>query len=411
MLKYPNSRGLILRKTQESLSSSALVTYEQHVAPESLLAGDVRWFGGSKREPAGYRYSNKSRINVGGMNNPTLIMSTEYDMIYVQEAIEFTVKDWEYATTRLRNGKMSYSQLEADTNPDTAIHWLKQRADQGVTVMLESRHEDNPVYFNRDGSMTQAGVDYIHGVLDALTGVRHARLRKGLWVAAEGQIFDLFDPAIHVVDIADLGPFHEDTRLCARGLPWSWPRWWSIDFGYTNPTVIQRWAEDPDGRLILYAEQYYSRRLVEDHVKTLKAQVHEMDGDRIVTPWAKEPQPGAIIADHDAEDRATFTRHFGQGTNAAKKTVKPGLQATQARFKVQPDGRPRIYFVRDALCERDPELAKAMLPTCTIDELPGYVWNEAKDAPVKENDHGCDPTRYVVAHRDMRTAASIRILG
>jgi len=380
------------------------------VAAEALTTREVRWFGGSKREAACYRYGNKSKINVGGMNNPYLIMSTEYDMIYVQEAIEFTVRDWEMATSRLRNGRMPYQQLIADTNPDTAIHWLKQRADHGATTLLESRHEDNPIYFNRDGGMTAKGAAYM-AKLDALTGVRHARLRRGLWVAAEGQIFDLFDPAVHVIDLADLGPFDSDTRLCAKGLPWQWTRLWSIDFGYTNPTVIQRWAEDPDGRLILYAEQYYSRRLVEDHVRVLKTQVHEMDGDRVTALWAREPQPAAIIADHDAEDRATFHKHFGQATNAARKTVKPGLQAAQARFKIQPDGKPRAYFLRNALHERDPELAKAMLPTCTIDELPGYVWNEAKDAPVKENDHGCDPYRYVVAFRDMRVGASIRILG
>ena len=31
---------------------------------------------------------------------------------------------------------------------------------------------------------------------------------------------------------------------------------WSVDFGFTNPIVIQWWAEDPDGRLYLYRELY-----------------------------------------------------------------------------------------------------------------------------------------------------------
>jgi predicted transcriptional regulator len=40
-----------------------------------------------------------------------------------------------------------------------------------------------------------------------------------------------------------------------------------VDFGYTNPFVMQWWAEDPDGRLYLYREIYRTRRLVEDHAK------------------------------------------------------------------------------------------------------------------------------------------------
>jgi hypothetical protein len=42
---------------------------------------------------------------IGGMDKPTKIMSSEYDFIYVQEAIELTETDWENLTTRLRNGR------------------------------------------------------------------------------------------------------------------------------------------------------------------------------------------------------------------------------------------------------------------------------------------------------------------
>lgn len=387
MLANPGARGLIIRKTQSSLGSSALVTWRTYVLPEALANGTVIYYGGSAEEPPQYRYSNGSRVMIGGLDKATKVMSTEYDVIYVQEAIELTETDWESLTTRLRNGHISFQQLIADTNPDTPTHWLKQRVDRGQTVIYESRHEDNPVYFDDSGAMTPAGREYIEGKLDKLTGPRKLRLRAGLWVAAEGVIYEDWDPAIHVVD-----------RFWP---PKDWPRWWVVDFGYTNPFVLQRWAEDPDGRLFLYAEIYRTRRLVEDHAKDVLEQVRKPGGG-----W-REPMPLAVICDHDAEDRATLERHLGIPTAPATKTVSDGIQAVQARLRPAGDGRPRLFVMRDACRDRDPELVEANKPACTAEEVPGYIWAPAqagkpvKDQPLKQDDHGVDCVRYLVARLDL----------
>jgi phage terminase large subunit len=127
-----------------------------------------------------YNYPNGSNIVVGGLDDSQRVMSTEYDMIYVMEAIETTENDWENLTTRLRNGVMPYQQIIADTNPDSPTHWLKvQRANKGLTRMIECRHEDNPVLYDRaKGEWTKAGLVYID-TLDRLTGPRKDRLRLG----------------------------------------------------------------------------------------------------------------------------------------------------------------------------------------------------------------------------------------
>ena len=98
----------------------------------------------------------------------------------------------------------------------------------------------------------------------------------------------------------------------------------------------------------------------------------------------------------------------GIHTQAAKKDVSPGIQAVKARLKVQPDGKPRLYFVRGALVEPDPLLEDEKKPLCTEDEITGYAWKKYpdgkpnKEEPVKVNDHGCDTTRYMVAHVDLK---------
>lgn len=396
-LHNPDARFLIFRKTAVSLGSTTLVTWEKKVAADALARGIVSWFGGSAREAPGYRYTNGAKIDVAGMDKPEKIMSAEYDLVFGDEATELTLNDWESVGTRLRNGKLSWQQQMGACNPAHPTHWIKQRCDQGAARMLLSRHVDNPAYVNADGTVTEVGRSYF-AKLDALTGVRKLRLRDGTWAAAEGLIYEGFDEAVHLVDPFDI--------------PKQWTRWITVDFGFTNPAVMQWWAEDGDGRLYLYREIYHTRRLVED----LARQAREL----MVWPsgqW-KEPRPRAVICDHDAEGRATLEKHLGMGTSAAHKTVSDGIEAVQSRLKVQSDGRPRLFIVRGALVERDGELDSVKKPACTEEEVTGYVWavkpgnsGGLKEEPLKENDHGMDALRYMVAERDLGGRPSIRILA
>lgn len=391
-LKYDGMRGLIVRQTRESLTTSAMVTWREHVAVQALATGQMVYYGGSKVEPAQYRLANGSRIMLGGLDKPGKVMSTEYDLIYVQEATELSPVGWEALSSRLRNPVMPYRQLLADCNPDAETHWLNQRCNAGAVRRYQSRHVDNPVYFDDQGRKTAAGAEYM-ARLDALTGVRRLRLRDGLWVSAEGVIYDEFMPAVH---LSDRDP---------KRIPKDWPRFWSIDFGFTNPFVWQCWARDPDGRLWLYREIYMTRRTVAEHCATIRGLLIRPDGTWI------EPKPEKILADHDAEDRATFERELQVVTTAAHKTVKDGIDAVKARLAPAGDGKPRLFVLRGALVEVDTMLQQQMRPTRTAEEFPVYVWNEAKDQPVKEHDHGLDTTRYVVADQDLSPQYRVRWIG
>jgi phage terminase large subunit len=391
----PGARGLIVRKTQVSMTSTALVTWREFVIKEQLEAGSIRYYGGSREEPPQYRYSNGSAVLLGGMDKPTKIMSSEYDLIYIQEATELSITDWEHITTRLRHGSMGLQQVLADTNPDADTHWLWKRVTEGATKAVKAEHTDNPVYFGPDGAPTPAGAAYM-ARLERLTGLRRSRLLHGLWVAAEGVIYEGWDPGVHLIE-----------RFTP---PADWIRWWAIDFGYTNPFVLQRWAEDPDGRLYLYAERYMTHVIVEDHAKAVLAEVAP-DGE-----W-REPRPRGVICDHDSEDRETFTRHAHLRTIPARKAVTPGIEAVQSRMKRQEDGRPRIFVMRDARTHApDPDLVEAARPTCTAEEIPSYVWAQPlpgrppKEEPVKDDDHGCDGMRYMVAHRDIVKRPRVRFM-
>ena len=392
----PGFRGLLVRKTQASLQSSALVTWRKFVTVEALLASDVEYYGGSAREQ-GYYYRNGSVVVTGGMDKASKVMSTEYDVIYVQEAVELTEADWDALLSRLRNGAVSFQQIIGDTNPDVPTHWLNQRAN---LRMFNSVHTDNPVLYE-DGALTPRGSEYIKK-LQALTGVRRQRLLEGKWVAAEGIIYEDYNPAVHLIDRIEVG---DDEERCQAGVPLSWTRYWAVDFGTTNPFVCQHWAEDHDGRLYLYREFYRTGRTVHQHAADILAVVApEENGVRV---W-REPKPRAIICDHDLGERLQLESDLGLSTVAAHKDVIPGIQAVSQRFTVGVDGRSRLYLRRDALVRRDRSLADRKLPLCTQDEIPGYVWDGTKEKPVKEDDHGCDAMRYMVAYRDLVPHARVR---
>lgn len=396
-LNNPGSAGLIVRKTMVSLTGTGLVTWNKWVIPEAKAAGLVHFYGGSKDEPAAYIFDNGSTITVGGMDKPDKIMSSEYDWAFVQEATELTLTDWESITSRLRNGVISFQQLMADCNPNVPHHWLNQRCDAGITNMLYSVHKDNPRYYTPDGVMTEQGRAYIEGKLARLTGVRRQRLYEGKWAAAEGLVYETFDPSVHII---------EDIEKMPKG--WEqWDRLWSVDFGYRNPFVCQFWAKSPDGALYLYREIYMTNRIVQDHAEQIMSLVRRpkpgvkdpnVGRDR---DWEwLEPKPRSIVCDHDAEDRATLERYIGLSTIAADKAVKTGIEQVQDKMRVDERGKTGFYFLRDAVVERDTALVGAGKPASTLEELPGYIWPEGvkaaqRENPVKEDDHGMDAMRYV----------------
>jgi len=365
--KYEGCRLIIVRKTRASLSTTGLITFHRLVLPPG--AAEINYQGA--------KYPNGSEIVFGGMDKGSKVMSSEYDIAYVQEATELTEGDWEDLTTRLRWGRVPYQQLLADCNPSHPKHWLKLRSNIGKTVMLESRHEDNPSIW--DGSQwTPKGAAYI-AKLDALSGARHLRLRKGIWAAAEGLVYDDYDAAVHLIDRFEI--------------PRAWPRIWAVDFGFTNPFVWQAWARDPDGRLYRYKEIYRTQRLVEDHAKAI---LEAAEG---------EPYPVAVICDHDAEDRATLERHLRMNTGGAYKAISPGIQAVQRRLKPAGDKRARLFFLRDSVVERDESLYEARLPTSTEEEIDAYVWpgntqGKQREHPIDKDNHGMDAMRYCVAFND-----------
>lgn len=400
------------------MPGSVLQSLEQEVINLDRHTGKspegIRSYGG--KQPWLYLYPNESQIWIGGMDNPSKVLSSQRDIIYANQGEELALDDVETLLTRCtgRAGNVPYPQMILDVNPSAPRHWLRTSwvsiLDGGDVDWIDAKHTDNPTLYNPDtGEITAQGRRTI-GILSKLTGARRGRLYLGQWVAAEGMVYE---------------DEYDSSRILVRRkpIPLSWPRIWVIDFGYTNPFNWQCWALDNDRRLIMQKEIYHTQRTVREHCRD------------IMRVSLSDPRPTAIITDHDIEDRKTFEAHciycedcdlaltsaerrlhtdkrhrlhtFDLSTKPAYKAIIRGIQAVAERLKPQRDGRARIEIMRGALIELDRELKERHLPTCTAEEFEGYIWKTdsagkvtKKEEPVDKDNHGMDDLRYVTAYVD-----------
>lgn len=374
--KYAGMRALIVRKTRESITQTAMVTYERKVLPEGYLGSVIKW----RTQEQQYEYSNGSIIAVGGLDKASKIMSSEWDMIYVQEATEISEEDWQALITRLRNGVMPYQQLIADCNPSYPTHWLKQSADRGEILMLESRHEDNPA----------VTPEYLKSLRESLRGALKLRLCDGKWAATEGMVYEEWDAAIHVVSKSQLIAWRilqEDGSINTQGVKRMFA---SMDFGWTNPGVLQVYALDADDRSYMLREIYQSQQDIDWWLTRAKEIKQEF------------PLIEQFICDPARPDYIEQLNKHRLHAIGAINDISLGISEMHARLKIAGDGRPCFYVYEFALKERDESRATSYRPFCFTQEIDAYAWPKSKDGqpvkevPVKVDDHSMDAARYFV---------------
>jgi phage terminase large subunit len=346
-LKYPNSSLVIARKVLSSTYSTVLQTFIKKVLIEEASWG-IKSYGGEKAQ--WFDYSNGSRIWIAGLDKSSKILSAEHDVIYVNQAEEIELSDWETLITRTtgRAGNMPYAQTLGDANPGGSQHWILKRA--GLEL-YKSLHVDNPVLY-KDSELTEQGEITIVR-LKSLTGVRRKRLYEGLWVTAEGAVYDMFDSQTHVI-----------TRPDSEMVRW----YLAMDEGYTNPAVILLVGEDNDGRWHIAKEWYKTGKLQEQVVAEAAVLCRRYNVDLAAVDAAAAGLIAALI-------------NAGLPANSAKGRVLDGIWHIQDRLKIQDDGKPRLTV--------DPECLN------TINEFESYIWEEGKDKPKKANDHAMDAIRYL----------------
>lgn len=354
-LEYPNSRHLIVRKTRTSLSESGLQTYEDWVLGKKNPLVNR---GPARRNRVKYTYPNGSEIYAGGMDKPGRIMSTEFDTVFVQEAIELNLTDFEALTTRLRNYKTPYQQLLADTNPAFPLHWLKQRCNSGATEFINSTHKDNPRLWNQElQDWTKEGIAYI-GRLGNLTGTQRQRLLEGKWVQTEGVVYDSFTED----NLTDDEPNNK------------MPIELAVDDGYVDPRAIL-FIQYSSTEILVFDEIYHSKHLPEVCIQEVIDRCEK--NEWLLPELAVAPSEAIELRERfiGADITAIKGTHgILEGIDVVRSLVEDGQGVRTLKVN-----RRCINFISEMMGGyRYPELG-----TRADDEK-----------PIDDNNHACDAFRY-----------------
>lgn len=229
---FPGMKALVARKHKVTLATTCVATFRDKVLTED---DHVTFFGGNDERPPAYEYPNGSAIVLGGLDDPGKTLSSEYDIIFVNEATELTLEDWETLKRPLRHGVLRHQRLIGDCNPSHDKHWLLQRCNDGVTRRIRTTLKDNPEYYDDDGELTEKGAAYLHDQLEGMTGTRRQRLVLGEWVGMENAIYETLDRDKHMV------PCPPDMTWAKAGV--------GVDYGTVHLSAVVVVQKDTSGRI------------------------------------------------------------------------------------------------------------------------------------------------------------------
>lgn len=263
-------------------------------------------------------------------------------------------------------------------NPDGPYHWFKANwIDKSTGYLGRKKAEALREKAQREGKDPDLKeLLYVHFTMDdnlslseeikaryrsVYSGVFFKRYILGLWVMAEGTIYDMFDADRHVVDIADVALPDEPGYFV------------SCDYGTQNATVFLLWAKDVEGKWTCIREYYYSGR-DEQNQKTDSRFADDMKG------WLDGIWPEKIVVDPSAASFIAELKGRGYNIRKAKNDVADGIRYVASLLTLD----------RIAVCS-----------CCgnTVKEFASYIWDakaaeRGEDKPVKKSDHCLDALRY-----------------
>ncbi len=223
------SDTLLLRRTYPELESSLLAYFRRDV-PRAFYKsyneakhvvtwknGSTTRFGYCRNEHDVYQYQGAEFLFIG-----------------LDELTHFTLKQWQFLTSRNRCPVPgSFCTMAGATNPGNIGHaWVKALWVDHVPPpgferpelynprdydFIRARLDDNPIYAN--------DAEY-RRTLEALPEHLRRAFLEGDWNVFAGQYFDVFEYGRHTAR-------PEELRL----EPW-WPRWISIDWGFQHPSAV-----------------------------------------------------------------------------------------------------------------------------------------------------------------------------
>lgn len=244
------------------------------------------------------------------------------------------------------------SKIWMNCNPEGPYHYLKSdyidKAKEKRILHLHFTLDDNL-------TLSQKIKDRYKRMF---SGLWYKRYILGLWVLAEGVIYDMFDEDIHTGDYQSL----------------TFDRYYvAIDYGTANPCTFGLYGVKDNVTYLLREYWYDSKDKGRQKTDTEYGDDFEAFLDGI--------KPAITYVDPSASSFIAELRGRGYKVVAANNDVLPGIRMVSTMIGT-------LRFFVDRSCKN------------TIKEFATYIWNakvqqdRGEDAPVKQNDHAMDRNRY-----------------
>ena len=297
---------------------------------------------------------------------------------------EVTVLAEEFFTQLLGRMSVTGARMFCTTNPDSPAFWLKTKFIDRLDSLPDWRSwhftlKDNP-------SLTP---EYVAAISREFTGLWYKRFIEGLWVAAEGAIYDMWDVDKHTIAWDDLPEMRE--LLCV-----------SFDYGTTNPTVagiLGISAEidhlgRPTPRLFMVDEWTYdasmSQQKLTDSDLSHRARAWLDAGGHVPRDTFPAMRPRFTIVDPSAASFRVQLSQDGVTATPADNDVLYGIRTVASLL-----GSGKLLIARPT--DKSPDRGCPRF----IQEAPGYAWDpkatlKGEDKPMKVADHSLDQLRYAL---------------
>lgn len=280
---------------------------------------------------------------------------------------EVTTLPEQFFTQLLGRMSVKGAQLFGTTNPDSPAHWLKRKFLDRITKGLSGwarwsfTIDDNP----------SLEPEYVAAIKSEFTGLWYRRFIQGEWVAAEGAVYDMWDPKRHTIPWEQLPPM---SRLLGTG----------IDYGTTNATSAMMLGLGIDQKLYFIDEWRYDAK--QSQLRLTDAEI----SGRLRT-WMNEP-------------------HLPNGQILQPEWTIVDPAAASFKVQLSTDGLTNVingdndvlYGIRTtASLLSAGKLIIADRCIGFIEEAPSYSWDpksteKGEDKPLKIADHSLDGGRYAV---------------
>ena len=244
-------------------------------------------------------------------------------------------------------------------NPDSPSHWFKKN-------WIDKAKDKNLLYlhFTMDDNLSLSE-DIKERYRNLYVGVFFKRFILGLWVVAEGAIYDMFSEEENIYsDLPKPISKYPDPVV-------------AIDYGTTNPLAALLCLED-DNEFRIHSEYYFNSR-AEGYQKTDEQYLEDIN-KWLIENLGDNPYP-QLIVDPSAASFIVAARMRGYRVKEADNSVLDGIRQVATMLA-------RRILLINKNCKN------------LIREILGYVWDDSskieKEKPLKMNDHAVDAMRYWV---------------